>query len=434
MQYKNVYKEKCIIGRGNFGVATLVTEKSTDSAYIAKKITLTSLNDYEISACQLESRLLERLNHPNIVRYKECFLEPSQLIIVMEYCPGGDLSQLIKSHKQTNSYFPESQIFEWMSQLLSALQYLDSNRVIHRDIKSSNVYLTVDGTLKLGDFGIAKALSLTSDMAQTVVGTPYYMSPEVCENRPYTSKSDVWSLGCLLYEIAALKHPFGGSSFLALVMNILKESPAPLSCGYSEEMREIVRVMLTKDMKERPSAANILKMRYFLVEKEGGEDKSREEGGREGERREEERREGERREGERREGERRERERREDNFEEGELSQNEYEFDNSSSSETGLASAAPDCLGISELNPMELLSTQNLEDSRSDATDYSYSITIPTFTADIQINERQIFPYADKLKSIRESNEGVKGQKRPSGMGEEEEYEYEDDFESVCDI
>ena len=112
MEYKNLYKEKGIVGRGNFGVATLVNEKSSGTSFIAKKIALGSLSEYELKSCQLEAKLLESLKHPNIVNYKGSYLEPGQLIIVMEYCPGGDLSQLVKTHKQLNSYFPESQIKE----------------------------------------------------------------------------------------------------------------------------------------------------------------------------------------------------------------------------------------------------------------------------------------------------------------------------------
>lgn len=377
MQYKNAYKEKGVIGRGNFGVATLVNEKSTGIDYIAKKISLSSLSEYELKSCQLEAKLLESLNHPSIVQYKDSFVEPGQLIIIMEYCPGGDLSQLIKSHKQINSYFPESQISEWMYQMLSALDYLDSNRVIHRDIKSSNVYITLNGDLKLGDFGIAKLLNFTAEVAQTVVGTPYYMSPEVCENKPYTSKCDIWSLGCLFYEITALKHPFTGNSFLALVMNILKESPQPLSQNYSEGLIGTIMKMLTKDMKLRPSAANILKSQYFDGSSKETSEKSEE-------------------------------------------SLEEYQFDVSLSSDEVMLGSRNDCFGISGINPLELLNTDRFEGSL--ATDYNYSITIPMFTPDVQMHDIKVFQCEGTLRgSLKVLKTTAKS----------EEDEYEDDFESV---
>jgi NIMA (never in mitosis gene a)-related kinase 1/4/5 len=343
MEYRNIYKEKVVIGRGNFGVATLVCEKSSGKNYIAKKISLGSLSDYELKCCQLESRLLESLDHPNIVRYKDTFLEPGLLIIVMEYCTGGDLGQLIKSHKQKNSYFPESQIVDWMKQLLAALKYLDSKRIIHRDIKSSNVYITVEGNLKLGDFGIAKALSCTSDVAKTVVGTPYYMSPEVCENKPYSSKSDIWSLGCLFYELVTLNHPFTGTSFLALVMSILKETPKPIISIYSKAVQDLISLMLTKDMNSRPSASDILKFPYFFKS------------------------------------------------EEILLDDDDIDYDVSSNESYEYESHKTENFGISNINPLELINTETFDGSTSTVVDLNYSLTIPTFTPDIHITEKSIF-------------------------------------------
>ena len=336
--YQKSYKEKFIIGRGNYGVASLVTEKSTNKDYVAKKISLSSLSTYELKNCQLEAKLLEGLVHPNIVNYKETIIEPGQLIIVMEYCQGGDLSQLIKSHKDSRSFFPEEQVSVWMVQLLSALKYLEEKRVIHRDIKSSNVYLTNDGNLKLGDFGIAKMLSCTSDVARTVVGTPYYMSPEVCENKPYSCKSDIWSLGCLFYELAALRHPFTGNSFLALVMSILKEEPQQLPVLYSEEFRGIVAKMLSKDAKVRSSASEILQNPYFSSICENVD--------------------------------------------------YEYEVSESNSSDEVILCSNTDNFAVSSMNPMDLVNSEN--DVSGDWVDFSHT-AIPTFTPDMEVIGSNVF-------------------------------------------
>ena len=284
-----------------------------------------------------------------------------------------------------------------MIQLLEALKYLDSRRVIHRDIKSSNVYLTVDGNLKLGDFGIAKVLSCTSDVAQTVVGTPYYMSPEVCENKPYTSKSDIWSLGCLFYEITSLTHPFTGKSFLALVMNILKESPPSISNNYSQELQTVIKLMLTKDMKIRPNATNILKMQYFQKFKEP-----------------------------------------EESYLElsGSLSYDmEYETNQSHDSDEVEIGSKVNGLGISGINPLELVNTGNFDASCSEITDYNYSITIPTFTPDMHATEKNFFKFEEskkgaEYKTFQKSNQKIiRDDEDPDE--DPDEYEYEDDFESV---
>ncbi|OMJ77604.1 hypothetical protein SteCoe_22773 [Stentor coeruleus] len=376
MDYKKFYKEKGVIGRGNFGVASIVVEKSTGIEYVAKKITQVSLNEYELKQCQLEAKLLESLDHEHIVKYKETFSEPGLMIIIMEYCRGGDLSQLIRTHIQCRSYFPEAQIREWMLQLLSALQYLDSKYIIHRDIKSSNIYLTETGKLKLGDFGIAKVLSSTSDVAKTLVGTPYYLSPEVCENRPYCRKSDIWSLGVLFYELTALRHPFAGTSFLALVMNILKETPPEMPGNYSNEMKQIIITMLTKDMKIRPSAKDILKMKYFTKDEDN-----------------------------------------DDYFNEEDY---EVSVSEESNSEEIKSFVNTDMLGVSGINPLDLVNTENFGNSDV-SNDFNYEF-IPTFTPDVQIDGGNTFLSSIAMKK----NDKV----CDKGKKDDDEDEYEDDFDS----
>lgn len=369
--YKKKYKEKYVIGRGNFGVATLVCERASQLDYISKKIALSSLSDYELKCCQLEAKLLESLNHPNIVRYHETFLEEDQLMIIMEYCPGGDLSQLIKTHKESRSYFPEDQIALWMTQLISALHFLEERRVIHRDIKSSNVYITEDGNLKLGDFGIAKILSCTSDVAKTVVGTPYYMSPEVCENKPYTCKSDIWSLGCLIYELACLRHPFDGTSFLALVMSILKEDPTELPSCYSNELKHLVLSMLAKDPKNRPNPQELLKLDFFagIV-----------------------------------------------------VDEDVHDYDSSDNSQDDIILySGTDQLGISLVNPMDLINTD--AEFLNEFTQLSQS-DIPTFTPDVDVIKSNIF-ITSKCFEANHENES---------KTVKDENDYEDDFESVIII
>jgi Serine/threonine protein kinase len=167
----------------------LVVNKETREKLVAKKILLTGMSEKEIQGSYQEAELLKRLQHPNIVSYKDSFYESGLLIIIMEYCEVGDLAYHVKQKNTKGEYFTEAEIMNWFVQICMSLQYIHRLGVLHRDIKSSNIYLTGNNTVKLGDFGISRILQ-GSEAAMTVVGTPYYMSPEVCEGKPYSYKSD----------------------------------------------------------------------------------------------------------------------------------------------------------------------------------------------------------------------------------------------------
>lgn len=172
--------------------------------------------------------------------YKESFIENEQLIIVMELCEVGDLSFHVKTKAKKQEYFSETEIMNWFVQICMALTYIHERKILHRDIKLSNIYLTGDNLVKLGDFGISKVLNHTNDAAVTVVGTPYYMSPEVCESKPYSYKSDIWSLGCVLYELCTLKHAFSADNLLGLVIKIVRERADPIPSIYSSHLSSLI--------------------------------------------------------------------------------------------------------------------------------------------------------------------------------------------------
>merc|ERR1719355_45480 len=135
----------------------------------------------------------------------------------------------------------------WFAQIVLALQYIHSEKVLHCDLKTSNIFLSRESSVvKLGDFGISRVLEGTADAAVTMVGTPYYMSPEVCRNEPYSWKSDVWALGCVLYEMCMLKHAFESNSLMGLIYRIVSEPADPIPEMYSSEPRELVSWLLTK--------------------------------------------------------------------------------------------------------------------------------------------------------------------------------------------
>ena len=130
----------------------------------------------------LEVNLLKNLDHPHIVAYKQSYFTLEELVIIMEYCEVGDMSYHIKRKVNKKEHFSETEIFNWFIQICLALEYVHARRVIHRDLKAQNIFLTGDLTIKLGDFGISKVLENSAAAAQTVVGTPYYMSPEACQS------------------------------------------------------------------------------------------------------------------------------------------------------------------------------------------------------------------------------------------------------------
>ena len=132
------------------------------------------------------------------------------------------------------------------------IQYLHANRILHRDIKTINMFLGRDDKIKIGDLGVARELNQTAHMAHTVVGTQYYLSPELCEEKPYNNKSDIWSLGCVLYELCTLRHHFEAQNQGALALKILRGHYNPIPATYSRSLKEMVEKLLTKDYRRRP--------------------------------------------------------------------------------------------------------------------------------------------------------------------------------------
>ncbi|KAL3312990.1 Serine/threonine-protein kinase Nek3 [Cichlidogyrus casuarinus] len=185
-----------------------------------------------------EISVLAKMNHSNIVCYMGSFEELGKIHIVMEFCQGGDLYNKINNQKPT--LFTEGQILDWLVQISLALKHIHDRMILHRDIKSQNIFLTHDNRVKLGDFGIAKVLNNTRDLARTCIGTPYYLSPEICENRPYNNKSDIWALGCVIYELTTLKHAFEAQNMKSLVFKIVRGNYPPISTRYSSELRSLV--------------------------------------------------------------------------------------------------------------------------------------------------------------------------------------------------
>ncbi|NXT84663.1 NEK3 kinase, partial [Zapornia atra] len=249
------YKVLKVLGEGSFGRALLVHHTSSDQKYAMKEIRL-PMSSLDVENSRKEAVLLAKMKHPNIVAYKESFEVDGHLYIVMEYCDDGDLMQKIKH--QRGKLFPEDTILHWFVQMCLGVKHIHDKRVLHRDIKSKNVFLTQNGKVKLGDFGSARLLAHPVSYACTYVGTPYYVPPEIWESMPYNNKSDIWSLGCILYELCTLRHPFQANSWKHLILKICKGSYNPLPSHYSYELHYLIKQMFKRNPKNRPSASTIL--------------------------------------------------------------------------------------------------------------------------------------------------------------------------------
>jgi serine/threonine protein kinase len=249
------------LGRGAFATCYLATN-SADNKYVAVKHFHTPINKLDEKlekSVQSEVESLKLLcNHINVTKYYGFFLEKSSFSLVVQYCESGTLSQLIDEHHQKNSFISEEQIWEILVQCLDALQYVHSFKIIHRDLKPENILLQGKDKrlIKLCDFGVS---SLSQTMASTTIGTPYYLAPELCEGEMYGTAADMWSFGCVLYELLALERPFHGESLGMLVRNIMKNQPKELSAThYSEDIRNIVASFLILESHLRPSANIVL--------------------------------------------------------------------------------------------------------------------------------------------------------------------------------
>ncbi|XP_014245638.2 serine/threonine-protein kinase Nek8-like isoform X2 [Cimex lectularius] len=260
---ENSYEKIRTVGKGAFGTAILYRRISDSKLVILKEIDMTELNAAERQMALNEVEVLSVLHHPNIISYLGSFEINGMLIIEMEYADGGTLSQfIIKSKNPIN----ELEIWNLYKQIVAAIQYMHEHNILHRDLKTANVFLTKELDIKVGDFGISKVMN-TKSQAQTVLGTPYYISPEMCEGKQYDEKSDMWALGCILYELACREKTFQGSNLPALVNKIMKGSYEPLPTVYSSGMKLLVSDLLQKDPALRPPASVVLARVNLLYEK-----------------------------------------------------------------------------------------------------------------------------------------------------------------------
>ncbi|KAK3694805.1 kinase-like domain-containing protein [Podospora appendiculata] len=286
------------IGHGSFGVIRRVRRKADGMILCRKEISYLKMSQKEREQLHAEFQILSTLRHPNIVGYyhREHLKASQDLHLYMEYCGNGDLGRVIRDLAQKNQYAEESFVWSIFSQLVTALYRCHYGvdppevgktvlglgttakpraptggmTILHRDLKPENVFLGEDNSVKLGDFGLSKMIQ-SHDFASTYVGTPFYMSPEICAAEKYTLKSDIWSLGCIIYELCSREPPFNAKSHFQLVQKIKEGKIAPLPSVYSPELMAVIKDCLRVNPDRRPDTAALLNLpvvRLMRKEKE----------------------------------------------------------------------------------------------------------------------------------------------------------------------
>ena len=248
------------LGSGAFGSVYKVRRKEDLKIYAMKRVKISLLGTKERENALNEIRILYSLTHPNIIGYKEAFYDENSktLNIVMEYADDGDIESKIKYNKANKLFFQESTIWNILIQILKGLKYLHDNNIIHRDLKSANIFLMKNGLIKIGDLNVSKLSKIGS--ANTHTGTPYYSSPEIWIDKPYNNKTDIWSVGCIIYEMCNLIPPFRGTSLINLYHNIQKGEYKKILSHYSKDLSDIISRMLIVDPNKRTSCDELLSL------------------------------------------------------------------------------------------------------------------------------------------------------------------------------
>ena len=253
------------IGVGSYGRVYKVLKNK--KYYVLKEIPLNSTSAAEkINSVQNEADILSSLDNKYVVKFYTSFKKNQNIYIIMEYCDKGDLCKFLskrkKLRKSRDNFLNENFVWKLFIQMSIGLYYIHSKKIIHRDIKTLNIFLTKNFDAKIGDLGVAKILENTKH-AMTFIGTPYYVSPEMCRNKPYNEKSDIWALGCILYELLTFNHPFTATNQAALFIKILNNKYNPFPHEVPEDLKNMVDFILKKDDTKRPSMKEIITSSNF---------------------------------------------------------------------------------------------------------------------------------------------------------------------------
>ena len=230
------------LGDGSYSTVYKVRRVSDNQIYALKKVRMINLKHKEKRNALTEVRILASIHSPHVITYKEAFFDQGYLCIVMEFADAGDLYQRIRAYQAKKAYMDESFIWGFFIQMVQGLKALHDLQVLHRDIKSANVFLCHSGTAKLGDMNVSKVAE--QGFLHTQTGTPYYASPEVWQDKPYGLKSDIWSLGCVLYEAICLRPPFKGENMQALFRQVIKGEYKHIPSQFSKDLSFVISQLL----------------------------------------------------------------------------------------------------------------------------------------------------------------------------------------------
>ncbi|CAE6499283.1 unnamed protein product [Rhizoctonia solani] len=248
------YEAGDVIGNGSFGLIRKVRRKADGALFARKELNFERMTERDRKQIVAEVNILKDLKHDHIVRYHDRYVDRDNgiLYILMEYCGGGDLSGAIKQMRRQNKHIAEDTVWSYFAQILLALHHCHfpnskpstegsnlvqprpTQQILHRDLKPENVFLDSEGYVKLGDFGLAKQIGYAT-FTQTYVGTPYYMSPELINEKQYDTKSDIWSLGCLIYELCAQK--YGHPAMRPSAQQLLQHERIEFACKMTEAQK-----------------------------------------------------------------------------------------------------------------------------------------------------------------------------------------------------
>ena len=246
------------LGEGAYSTVFKVKRTIDEQIYALKKVKLLNLSDKEKENALNEVRILASVNSNFVIAYKEAFFDEKDntLCIVMEFADKGDLYQKIVQLKKSATFFEEQDIWKIFIQLVKGLKALHDLKILHRDLKSANVFLFSNGYAKIGDLNVSKVAKRGLGYTQT--GTPYYASPEVWKDKPYDNKSDIWSLGCVLYEMITLRPPFRAQNMEGLYKKVIKGVYNKIPEKFSNDLFTVVQFLLQVNPDNRPSCEQIL--------------------------------------------------------------------------------------------------------------------------------------------------------------------------------
>ena len=265
------YVKVKLIGSGSFGEAWLCKERGSvkppaTEMVVAKIMNLPGMGMRDLQNAQCEVGCMAAIDHVNVVRMHESQVCGDELVLILEFADAGDLRRHIKIRNHERQFLSESEVMLLFLQILIAMEHIHSNSMLHRDLKTANILITSAGMAKIADFGFSKQFedTVSSAVAKTVCGTPYYMAPEMWKNSRYSSRAEVWSLGVILYELFALERPFVSENIKELMGEVCAGRYKPLPKKYSPEACALVAALLNLDAAKRPTALEVLK--YPFVE------------------------------------------------------------------------------------------------------------------------------------------------------------------------